>query len=80
MGVIAGMVAGGISALILGYLCVRHSRIYFSMLTLCFGMMIYSLALKWREVTGGDDGLVGIPRAPFQIPGILSINMTPMEN
>ena len=73
-------VAGGISALILGYLCVRHTRIYFSMLTLSFGMMIYSLAWKWRDVTGGDDGLVGIPRAPFEIPGILSINMNPMGN
>jgi len=78
MGVIAGVLAGGIGALILGYLCVRHTRIYFSMLTLCFGMMIYSLAWKWREVTGGDDGLVGIPRAPFHIPGVLSINMGPM--
>ncbi len=80
LGTVAGMIAGGISALILGYLCVRHSRIYFSMLTLSFGMMIYSLAWKWRDVTGGDDGLVGIPRAPFQIPGILTINMNPMGN
>src|SRR4030066_1454119 len=80
LGTIAGIVAGGISALILGYLCVRHNRIYFSMLTLSFGMMIYSLAWKWRDVTGGDDGLGGIPRAPFTIAGILSINMTPMEN
>ncbi len=80
VGVVAGMVAGGISALILGYLCVRHTRIYFSMLTLCFGMMIYSIAWKWRDVTGGDDGLVGIPRAPFEIPGILSINMSAMGN
>ncbi|MGQ9638718.1 MAG: branched-chain amino acid ABC transporter permease [Thermodesulfobacteriota bacterium] len=80
LGTISGMIAGGISALILGYLCVRHTRIYFSMLTLSFGMMIYSLAWKWRDVTGGDDGLVGIPRAPLEIPWILSIGMNPMEN
>jgi len=77
-GVLAGLLAGGIAALILGYLCVRHTRIYFSMLTLCFGMMIYSIAWKWRDVTGGDDGLIGIPRAPFQIPGVFSINMESM--
>jgi branched-chain amino acid transport system permease protein len=77
-GVIAGLLAGGIAALILGYLCVRHTRIYFSMLTLCFGMMIYSIAWKWRDVTGGDDGLIGIPRAPLQIPGVFSINMESM--
>jgi branched-chain amino acid transport system permease protein len=50
------------------------------MLTLCFGMMIYSLAWKWRSMTGGDDGLVGIPRAPLGIPGILSIDMSSMGN
>ncbi len=80
LGTLSGMLAGGISALLLGFLCVRHTRIYFSMLTLSFGMMIYSLAWKWREVTGGDDGLVGIPRAPFQIPGVLSISMESMGN
>jgi branched-chain amino acid transport system permease protein len=50
------------------------------MLTLCFGMMIYSLAWKWRDVTGGDDGLVGIPRAPFGIPGLFNIDMSSMGN
>src|SRR4030042_4571524 len=78
LGAIAGMVAGGIADLILGYLCVRHTRIYFSMLTLSFGMMIYSLAWKWRDVTGGDDGLVGIPRAPFTLSGIFSMDMCSM--
>ncbi len=78
LGIAGGTVAGGIAALILGYLCVRHTRIYFSMLTLCFGMMIYSVAWKWREMTGGDDGLVGIPRAPLEIPGVLTVNMSSM--
>jgi branched-chain amino acid transport system permease protein len=50
------------------------------MLTLSFGMMIFSLAWKWRDMTGGDDGLVGIPRAPLEVPGLLRLNMTPMEN
>lgn len=78
LGTLVGTLAGGVSALILGYLCVRHTRIYFSMLTLSFGMMIYSLAWKWREVTGGDDGLVGIPRAPLEIPGLFSMSMSSM--
>jgi len=79
-GVICGVVFAGIIALILGFLCIRHTRIYFAMLTLCFGMMIYSLAWKWRSMTGGDDGLVGIPRAPLEIPGIFSINMSSLGN
>lgn len=80
LGTIVGTLAGGLSALILGYLCIRHTRIYFSMLTLSFGMMIYSLAWKWRDVTGGDDGLVGIPRAPLEIPWMFRIEMDSMGN
>jgi branched-chain amino acid transport system permease protein len=79
-GIICGVLSAGVMALILGFLCIRHTRIYFAMLTLCFGMMIYSLAWKWRTMTGGDDGLVGIPRAPLEIPGILSIDMSSMGN
>jgi branched-chain amino acid transport system permease protein len=79
-GIICGVLFAGVVALILGFLCIRHTRIYFAMLTLCFGMMIYSLAWKWRAMTGGDDGLVGIPRAPLEIPGILSIDMSSMGN
>jgi len=78
-GVIGGTLLAGAAALVLGVLCIRHTRIYFSMLTLAFGMMIFSIALKWRDFTGGDDGLVGIPRAPLTVPGLLSINMASME-
>lgn len=78
-GVIGGTLLAGLAALVLGVLCIRHTRIYFSMLTLAFGMMIFSIALKWRDFTGGDDGLVGVPRAPLTIPGLLSINMATME-
>lgn len=78
-GVIGGTLLAGAAALVLGVLCIRHTRIYFSMLTLAFGMMIFSIALKWRDFTGGDDGLVGVPRAPLAIPGLLSVNMASME-
>jgi branched-chain amino acid transport system permease protein len=79
-GIIGGVAIAGVASFLLGLLCIRHTRIYFSMLTLSFGMMIFSLAWKWRDMTGGDDGLVGIPRAPLEIPGLLRLNMTPMEN
>jgi len=79
LGLAGGVVAAGIAAAVLGFLSVRHTRIYFAMLTLAFGMMIYSIAWKWRDVTGGDDGLVGIPRAPIEVPGILSLSVASME-
>jgi branched-chain amino acid transport system permease protein len=75
LGVIGGVIAAGVVALIIGFLCVRHTEIYFAMLTLAFGMMIHSIIWKWRSVTGGDDGLVGVPRAPLEIPGVLTIEM-----
>jgi branched-chain amino acid transport system permease protein len=79
LGIAGGVVMGGITAFLLGILSVRHTRIYFSMLTLAFGMMIYSIAWKWRDFTGGDDGLVGIPRAPLEIPGLVSISVASMD-
>lgn len=79
-GILGGVVLAGVASFLLGILCIRHTRIYFSMLTLSFGMMIFSLAWKWRDMTGGDDGLVGIPRAPLEIPGLFKINMNAMEN
>jgi branched-chain amino acid transport system permease protein len=79
LGIAGGVAAAGVAAVLLGILSVRHTRIYFSMLTLAFGMMIFSIAWKWRDFTGGDDGLVGIPRAPLEIPGLFSISVSAME-
>lgn len=79
VGLAGGVAAAGVAALLLGILSVRHTRIYFSMLTLAFGMMIYSIAFKWRDFTGGDDGLVGIPRAPLAVPGLVTIDVGTME-
>jgi branched-chain amino acid transport system permease protein len=45
-----------ISALF-GYICVRHTRIFFGILTLALSQVLYSLALKLFWVTGGTDGL-----------------------
>lgn len=79
LGVLAGCAAATAVSLVLGVLSVRHTRIYFSMLTLAFGMMIYSIAWQWREFTGGDDGLVGIPRAPLGIPGLPAVGLGTIE-
>ncbi|MBI4392124.1 MAG: branched-chain amino acid ABC transporter permease [candidate division NC10 bacterium] len=79
LGILGGCAAAGVAALLLGLLSVRHTRIYFSMLTLAFGMMIYSVAWKWRDFTGGDDGLVGIPRAPLDLPGLFTLDLSTME-
>lgn len=72
LGILVGVIAAGLLALAIGFFCVRHTEIYFAMLTLAFGMMVFSLIWNMREVTGGDDGLVGIMRAPLSF-GFFSI-------
>jgi branched-chain amino acid transport system permease protein len=56
------LLGAGLAALIIGYLCIRASGIYFLMLTLAFAQVLYAVAFKWTPVTGGSNGLSGIPR------------------
>jgi branched-chain amino acid transport system permease protein len=66
-GIVVGVAAACVLAYIIGFFCVRHTEIYFAMLTLAFGMMVFSLIWNLRSVTGGDDGLVGIVRRPVYL-------------
>jgi branched-chain amino acid transport system permease protein len=72
IGILVGVASACLLAAVIGFFCVRQTEIYFAMLTLAFGMMIFSLIWNLRSVTGGDDGLVGIMRAPISL-GIFSI-------
>ena len=72
IGILLGVVCACLLAAVIGFFCVRQTEIYFAMLTLAFGMMVFSLIWNMRSVTGGDDGLVGIMRAPISL-GIVSI-------
>jgi branched-chain amino acid transport system permease protein len=78
-GVLLGAVFAGALAAVVGAFCVRHTRVYFSMLTLAFGMFVYAIVWKWTDVTGGDDGLIGIPRATLGLPGPLDVNVAPLR-
>ena len=50
----------GCVALVIGWVCLRLTGVYFAMLTLAFAQLIWSLVFQWGDVTGGDDGLVNI--------------------
>jgi branched-chain amino acid transport system permease protein len=54
-------VVAAAAALVFGCLCIRLTRIYFSMLTLAFSQIVWAIAFKWYSLTGGDNGLIGIP-------------------
>ena len=52
--------AAGSLALVIGWFCLRLTDVYFAMLTLAFAQLLWSIVFQWGEVTGGDDGVVGI--------------------
>ena len=77
--VLLAALAAALMAAVVGAFCVRHTRIYFSMLTLAFGMFVYAIVWKWSDVTGGDDGLIGIPRGRIGLLGPLDANLAPLS-
>ena len=54
-----------IISLIFGQMTVRTSGVFFSMITLAQGMLIWGLSIKWYQVTGAENGLRGIVRPDF---------------
>ena len=56
----AAPVVAGIAALAIGWFCVRLSGVYLAMLTLAFAQIVWSVAFQWVEVTGGDNGILGV--------------------
>ena len=62
--VFAGALLTGIMAIGVAWICTLATGVSFSMLTLAFAQLLYAIAFKWTSVTGGSDGLAGIPRTP----------------
>lgn len=58
----AAIAASSALAGLFGFVCVRHTRIFFSILTLALSMLVFAILVKLYYVTGGSDGIrVGIP-------------------
>ncbi len=61
LALLAGLAAGGAAAALIGALAITGRGVYGVMLTFAFNEMAYYIAFQWRDVTGGDNGLRGIP-------------------
>jgi len=59
------MGVGALLSLVIGFMSVRLNEVYFAMLTLAFGMMVFSIAHMWRSVTNGSDGIAGFTLGEF---------------
>jgi branched-chain amino acid transport system permease protein len=55
--ILGGLAATLLVAALFGYVCVRHTRIFFGILTLALSQVLWSLAFKFFWVTGGTDGI-----------------------
>ncbi|MBL6080571.1 ABC transporter permease [Belnapia sp. T18] len=60
VGLALAPLAAGVFGLVFGYFCVRLSGVYAAMLTLAFAQIAWSVAFQWVEVTGGDNGILGV--------------------
>jgi branched-chain amino acid transport system permease protein len=78
--ILVGGLAAGLLAVILSPLLVRVGGTAFAMLTMAFSMLIFVAALKYREITGGEDGIGITTIPPLNIPGLVSIDMTDKIN
>jgi len=64
-----GILATTLLAAILGIPALRvGSGAYFLLVTLAMGELLHSVAIKWRTMTGGSNGLVGIPLPDLGVP------------
>ncbi len=53
-------VAAALGAGMIGWFAVRLSGVYLAMLTLAGAQILWSIAVQWQDVTGGDDGIIGV--------------------
>lgn len=62
---ISGPILATLTGLIIGGFCVRLTRLYFAMLQISLGSLIWAIVFRWYSFTGGDDGIHGIRMPSF---------------
>ena len=72
----AGLLAATIVAALFGLLALRAQGSYLLMITLALAQVVWGIAFGWRELTGGDDGLPGVPRPAAGLPISLADNIS----
>jgi len=60
--VVLGVILSAVISFAVGAMCVRMTGVVFFMLTLAFAQLFFSVAMKWRWITGGSDGIGGMLR------------------
>jgi branched-chain amino acid transport system permease protein len=61
VGFVAAPIVAGLLSLLIGIICVRLTKLYFGMLQISLGSLVWTIVYRWYAFTGGDDGIHGIP-------------------
>jgi branched-chain amino acid transport system permease protein len=77
--VLIAALSGCTTGIFIGFFCVRLSGAYFSLASLAFQMFFFTVAFKWRSVTGGDDGL-SLIRPDLHVPVLGDMPMSSAGN
>src|SRR5215471_1012738 len=64
IGIVLAVAATIAVAIPIAWICTRSTGVSFAMLTLAFAQLGYAMLFRFRDITGGSDGIVGIPRPP----------------
>jgi len=64
-----GVLGAALGGLVMGFLAIRTRGIYFSMVTLALGQIIYYIFYKAESLTGGENGLRGVKVDSFSFFG-----------
>lgn len=65
IGFIMGPIIAALFGFLIGLFCVRLTKLYFGMLQISLGSLIWAIAFRWYSLTGGDDGIHGISMPSF---------------
>ena len=68
------LLAGGLAGLFVGFFISHRRGIYYAFLTIAFGQIFWTIAIKAYGVTGGEDGLLRIARPPADF-GVVSFDL-----
>ena len=64
----ASLLVAAIAGAVIGWFCTRLSGVYLAFLTLAFAQILWSVSVQWVDVTGGDNGILGL-RQPTWMSG-----------
>jgi branched-chain amino acid transport system permease protein len=74
LGILCAMFFAAIGGALVALFLSHRRGIYYALLTIAFGQVFWFLSIKWHRLTGGEDGLLNIPRPDLEL-GFASISL-----